>query len=1013
MFLDDYYGYWGDARGRIAESERFPIARFVSWVDVVTKMNFGKNGSGASFGNTGDSTTDWYEKWEECNLETTNDYGVAKIKADLEFGVPVHVGVPGHSVIAHGLASDGESYFLYLNYGWGGSADGWYKLYDSAIGGAFPGFRPKKMVQLEPLPKVCSSNVEVKWHLPNCYSNVVTGFELSCFIPGDEIVNMTYDFSTMTGAASDTNNIFVTKMDGVNNDTEILMWKHCTAGTYQFPGVAMLTTSSALEYRIQSSFVWNGEIEIQASFDGGEWQTVSSPALFRNVECYEWMTYRTFLGEHAGQSVCLRIAAKRSDGEVVLFDDFTLSDVMPYSERKLIVPASDRSATINGLESGSRFSVAVRPLFASNDGILSDYETTRISGVAHEPMPGEVTGHRVDDVVYDSSLIGDTWCITGFPEGKTTIKGVNAWAGAFSVRLQGNVTEESKLSFGWYVQNCYDFDSGVFDTITATFINRSGTQTDFLSITNSRLLEVTQNVEKSLSQFNGQSGEIVVLFRHYASTWGGDTPIVRFYAPRITNVIIPVYTQTQAWQYKTYTELPIPEVLSIKGHDGIEIDEGFYREIEIGEDSLSVTCSPTVTKLCAYPSHLSLMGDDDVTVEKITAGEFVIRMNTAKVIRRSRIILTLAATDSNGTTTYCDLSLRFDSPSEVLKTDRTRKLVCLSADTKPIVAFQFEKNMDNSGTGGFISSIGGGGISYIESPLGYAIRHDDNDGPWTKPQIDFPDDWTILAIAKLSETNNAVLFQFGSSEYDQSGFALASGGKDVVTLSHWLPHTAHTDVISVNVSGASTKYHAYALRGRRRSVELFVDGVMAGSATLQTLPEVGFQFFSVIQGAGDTGLTNAAGEHVDDWRMYDVALPDTAIVAYANTLLMFDQEKAGVEVGDVVVPERWFKKYYPSGTMSRSALSAKAANGRSAWECYVAGLDPTDEDDDLVADITFEGGVPKVSIANGEKSNRMYRILATKTLDNAEAPLDVTDVPDLSAEPYWDYRFFRISAELP
>ena len=147
--------------------------------------------------------------------------------------------------------------------------------------------------------------------------------------------------------------------------------------------------------------------------------------------------------------------------------------------------------------------------------------------------------------------------------------------------------------------------------------------------------------------------------------------------------------------------------------------------------------------------------------------------------------------------------------------------------------------------------------------------------------------------------------------------------------------------------------------------------------------------------------------------MYDVALPDTAIVAYANTLLMFDKEKAGMEVEDVVVPERWFKKYYPNGTMSRTALSAKAANGRSVWECYVAGLNPTDEDDDLVADITFENGVPKVSIANGEKSNRMYRILATKTLDNAESPLDVTNVPDLSAQPYNVYRFFRISAELP
>jgi hypothetical protein len=228
-----------------------------------------------------------------------------------------------------------------------------------------------------------------------------------------------------------------------------------------------------------------------------------------------------------------------------------------------------------------------------------------------------------------------------------------------------------------------------------------------------------------------------------------------------------------------------------------------------------------------------------------------------------------------------------------------------------------------------------------------------------------------------------------------------------------MPRTQHVDLILVNVPLASSQYHAYALRGNGRNVELFIDGIIAGSATLPALPEVGFQFFSVIQGNGNTGLTNAKGECVDDWRMYDIALPDTAIVAYANTLLMFDQEGAGMEIEDVVVPERWFKKFYPSGTMSRTALSATAANGRSVWECYVAGLDPTDEDDDLVADITFENGVPKVSIANGEKSNRIYRIYATKRLDGLETPLDVTNVPDLSVEPYGDYRFFRISAELP
>ena len=1015
--LDTYSWWWGDARGRVAESERYPISRLIMWSDVI----LGSGGYRGSFHNTRDSAADWYEKCEEYSLKDYSANTVAKIKADLETATPVHVWIlePYHAVVAHGFASDGESHYLYLNYGWGGSNDGWYKLYDSPMVCAFVGFRPKKMVQLEPLPTVSEGNIEIKWHLPHCHSNTVRRFEILTKEFGSEVGNETCDFTHAVGIPSNPKAAYVTnnvvQIDGdvdfvCENETDFLWWGSYASGMYDLPGEHLLTGTSVLSYRTQSADVGDREVEILASFDGGEWQTVSIPLLNRRVWSKSWITQSVFLGQHAGKMARFRIKVGWGGGRL-FFDDFKVANVILPSVVSRACAPSMRSCPLSGLGAGKWVGVMVTPLFDEGSGQVSECQYTRLAGNANLPIPEEVSIYRTNDVNYISAEAGNSWSLRGFAEGERTIRAHHAWMGGFDVSLPGMITEQSVLSFSWYETGYYG--SGTeYDVITAVFIDNCGEETTVWDMTNTVQLAERQFVEIPLACVAGKAGGIKVMFWHNGANWAGENDVMRFYSPMISNIAVPVIPEAR-WERKTFTALPLPRIDSIKGRDGLEIDEGLYREIGIGEDWLRVTCSETVTSLRAYPSHLSLMDDDDVTVEKITDGEFLVRMNTSKVVRRSRMILTLAAADSNGTTAYRDLSLRFDSPSEVLKTDRMRKQACLAADTKPIAAFQFENNMDNSGTGALISSIGGGGVSYVESPLGYALHHDDLDGPCSGSAFDFPNDWTILTVAKFSETDNAVLFQFGSSGYEQSGFALASGGRNVVTLSHWMPHTQHTDIISVNVSDASAQYHAYALRGHGRNIELFVDGVMAGSATLQTLPEVGFQFFSVIQGAGDTGLTNAAGEHVDDWRMYDVALPDTAIVAYANTLLMFDQEKAGVEVGDVVVPERWFKKYYPSGTMSRSALSAKAANGRSAWECYVAGLDPTDEDDDLVADITFEGGVPKVSIANGEKSNRMYRILATKTLDNAEAPLDVTDVPDLSAEPYWDYRFFRISAELP
>ena len=84
-------------------------------MDVITKMNFGRNGSGGGFWDAGDFTKDWYETRRGYDMEKSNDEGLAATRADLELGFPVHVIVPGHAVVAHGLAGDGESTYLYLS----------------------------------------------------------------------------------------------------------------------------------------------------------------------------------------------------------------------------------------------------------------------------------------------------------------------------------------------------------------------------------------------------------------------------------------------------------------------------------------------------------------------------------------------------------------------------------------------------------------------------------------------------------------------------------------------------------------------------------------------------------------------------------------------------------------------------------------------------------------------------------------------------------------------------------
>lgn len=1013
---DSYTGFSNDSRGKIDESCRFPVARLFSWVDVITKMSFGKGGSSANFGSGASNVAAWYESTTSFNVTNEYDEASKAIKADLMAGAPVNITIPGHSIFAHGWASDGTDAYVYVNYGWGGSSDGWYKLYDpngkSPIIGAFTGFRPKKMVQLEQLPVVSDKSFELRWHVPDFHKAAITGFDVRVAKYANTTSDETCDFSGTLGAASNPLKTYVTNnVENVDNDTDFLWFAPWMSGTYDLPGERKLTGSSILSYRVASSGV-NADrvVEIQASFDGGEWQTVSLPLLNRKTNSAFWVEQKKFLGEYAGKLVRFRIKSNWGGGRV-LFDDFRYADVL-YPETSIAkhVDANARSCVLGAFTAGEEIGVSVTPIFSGEYGVESEWEHTRIAGTAQLPLPSQITKYTKKDLVYTK---GNTaWNISGDAEGDTTIR-ADVFSGGFGIVLPGTVTKDTTLEFSWTVAGYYG-TTECYDVISAMLADVDGKETMFWCVTNRETRIEKQLVRLSLAGLAGKSGNVILSYSHQGGNYSGDKNRMRYYAPKITNISAPVFPRG-SWKTESFVTYSAPQIISVKGHDGTEIDEGFYRELVIGEDALRVRCSPSVTKLAAYPSHLTYLADEDVVVEKSGPNEFLVKMDTSKAPRRQRMILTLEASDANGTCAYRDVSMRFDEGNAIEHLDRWRKINSFSG--KPVAAYTFDNSdTSNSGTGPFSLVGAGGNVTYEDSPLGRAIRHTMSDGPWVNADLDMSKEWTILAIAKTSVNENGVVFAVGTtmSDRNQNGFALVSRNTDMVKLSHWVTKSYRSE-ITIKVPGATEKYHAYAIRGNGKDVEVFVDGIKAGSMRLDALPDYGVQLFSVHSGLGYTKLTQGVGEAIDDWRMYYAALPDSAIAAYAATLMQFDKEPAGiaVEEGGTVVPECWFAKYCPGQTITRERLLARAANGRNLWECYVAGLDPNDADDDLVADITFENGVPKVSFAKGEKPSRTYRIYATKTLSGLETPVDVTDVQDLSVEPYRDYRFFRISAELP
>lgn len=537
--LDAWYYYWYDnsceLRGKIAENNRFPVARLILFADNVSQMNFATNGSEASLYPALTTMADFYTMFDYENIvdkdyQQTADEKMAnmlvRIKADLRAARPVPVSIPGHAIIAHGFAEDGNDTYLYYNYGWGGQGDGWYL----ASGGeekeelkyCYTGFYPRKIVQTDPIPAVVDNSVNLSWHLPICYADEVTGFEISKIEVGDDVVDVTNDFTVANGFVLDESRGGVGTRSGVGNSTPLLYLDPSKENSYICQSVFPLTTRSELSFRLMSTLAIDSVLTIRARIDGKDWTILDTQPLREDGYIVdEWKTIKVFLGDKGGSDIQLRFDIVRTgtsyygvDWRAVCIDDVCVSDVLKTTESVQTVSPSDRSLTVENLESGRVYNFAVKPLF------------------------GEDGGER-----------------------------------SLAVRTQ-----------------------------------TAGT------------------VRKSVPAVFGKPSSI-------------------------------------EWENVTYVREANPEILSVSGSSGYpQVAEDFYRENAIGENVIWVKCSHSVTELMARPSHLSLVGDDDVEVHSRGNGVFavVIRADAAKVPNRSRMILTLEARNANGTAAFKDLSLRFD-----------------------------------------------------------------------------------------------------------------------------------------------------------------------------------------------------------------------------------------------------------------------------------------------------------------------------------------------------------------
>ena len=647
-----------DLRGTVPEATRYPIARLIMFADVLAHMSFRTDGSGANYGTVALNASDWYTPgtWVSATDSRVFD--------DITNGIPVQVSIPGHAVVGHGWATDGTNdKYIYLNYGWGGSNDGYYNVNGSTIQEVYVGHYPRAKPQIDPLPKVCETSLTLNWHFPDFYTNNLSGFTVSISRTATTPSTFLDDFSATTGTPS--SDLFAVGEDSRGYDGNLLYALSSLGSSYfTFPEKYTLTSASLLTFRLRSYYALGNSFEVQARVDDGDWITILAPGLSAKGDS-GWSTERVYLGEHGGETVQLRLFKTFPGGnyypdtKCILVDDFTITDVLaPVAPEIRNVGKTERSLALNGLTAGATYSFVVTPNISDAlvPGESSESVSTSIAGTRNTPIHGEQT-YTQTTLTFSASDTSETWLYSGTAVDDTSVSG--GWNCSITCIVSGEITPTSTLSFDWTANDYYGVynDADSYDVLSAAFTASDGTESLIWSVNNTSAKTSRQQVYCSLAAFNGQSGKIVISYSHQGGGYNRGGVI---YAPQITNVLVPSVPAV-AWNKETLTARGAPEILLAE-------TEGFYAECGTNATAFTVQCSPNVETLRAFPSHLSLVRDEDVTIYNMGNGAFTVSLTPSGINEtnfRSRMILTLAATDDNGTTTYKDLSLRF-APIDVV-----------------------------------------------------------------------------------------------------------------------------------------------------------------------------------------------------------------------------------------------------------------------------------------------------------------------------------------------------------
>jgi hypothetical protein len=298
--MQDEYNAWDTD----VEPAMEAVAELMFELGVACEANYESGGTGASPWKLAERLADYFY-FESCETHASESELIAPLEADLRAGFPCTVSIPGHSIVADGLMVDAGVTTYHINYGWGGSNNGWWPA-DNIAGDALQSGVTSLRPQLLAFPRANSvsgeagGSVELNWILPK--RRETEADKLTILRLEQQVGNWQTDCSEITGA---------------NSGWEVISGGRSGDGWYvDKSGPATLTlneifvpdASAQLTFS-QFARLYISVFSIEVSTNGWE----SSDTLYSTFDSnadqiYEssWSSHAVSLAAYAGQQLQLR-----------------------------------------------------------------------------------------------------------------------------------------------------------------------------------------------------------------------------------------------------------------------------------------------------------------------------------------------------------------------------------------------------------------------------------------------------------------------------------------------------------------------------------------------------------------------------------------------------------------------------------------------------------------------------------------------------------------------------------